>query len=155
MKHFRDPGAFAAFVPEMIAAVERATPVAVRAGGTIIRDEVRRELGTYQQEVGPFAAWPELADATKDDRVRQGFTPNDPGLRSGDMRDSVHVKVEGNHASIGSDDPKLLWFEMGTKRGQPPRHVLGGSAFRMKDRIVEAIGSHIVWALRGLGPRND
>jgi hypothetical protein len=114
----------------------------------LVEAEAKKELGTYQSEGGPFAAWPELADATKDDRVKKGFSENEPGLRTGDMRDSIHHASDHEGASIGSDDDKLVWFELGTSK-QPPRSVLGMAVVHEEKPIVEILGGSVVSALVG------
>ena len=69
---------------------------------TLVEEEAKAEIGTYQDQAGPFIAWPELADSTKEDRTRQGFTENDPGLRSGAMRDSIGTAISTD--GLGSPD---------------------------------------------------
>lgn len=159
MIEFKDIDAFTAHLRGLIPAVEAAGHRGVEAAAEIIRDEAKAELGTYQDQIGPFLAWAELADNTKNDRVRQGYTENDPGLRSGEMRDSITCTARGQEAAIGSNDDKLVWFDQGTDQGasehQPPREVLGGAAFRKGETAVNQIGARIVWALRGLPPGNS
>lgn len=114
----------------------------------IIETEAKAEIGTYQGAAGPFAEWVELADATKDDRAKQGFDENQPGLRRGDMRDSISHAVEGKEAAVGSDDEKMVWFELGTDR-QPPRSVLGTAAVHKGHEAALAVGGSLVTALVG------
>ena len=46
----------------------------------VVEREAKSEIGEYQDStISPFPAWAELADSTKDNRVRLGFTENDPG----------------------------------------------------------------------------
>ncbi len=116
----------------------------------IVENEARSVVGHYQDAVGPFAAWQELADSTKDDRVRQGFTENDPGLRTGEMRDSIQHVSDKENAVIGSDDDKLVWFELGTSK-QPPRSVLGTAVIHKEEAIKAVLGSAVVKALVGPG----
>lgn len=58
-----------------------------------LQKEAREEVGHYQEAAGPFPAWSPLADSTMDDRIRKGFTPDDPGLRTGGMRDSYMARA--------------------------------------------------------------
>ena len=143
-----------AFLASQIPAVEDAVPAGVKAGAEIIRDEIKREMGVYQDEAGPFEAWQELARRTKRERVALGFTENDPLRRSGELAASVGERSEGNRASIGSDDPVAVWQERGTER-IPPRAAIGGSAFRKEHEVVDLIAARVVWAMRGLPRRND
>lgn len=123
---------------------------ALEKAAVVVEKRAKEKVGEYQEQAGPFIAWPELADATKEDRLHRGFTENDPGLRTGEMRDSIEHVVEGNEAQVGSNDDKLVWFELGTVK-QPPRSVLGGAVVDEMDRIGEIVGEHAVAALIGKG----
>lgn len=107
-------------------------------------------IGDYQNAAGPFAGWAELADATKDDRVRRGFSENDPGLRTGAMRDSIGIAVGAREAVVGSNDDHLVWFELGTSK-QPPRSVLGIAAVHKGPQVARILGQGAVKALTGGG----
>lgn len=139
---------FAAHLAVMAAEAAAEEHHLLEKGARIVEDRAKANLGTYQGQAGPFAAWQELADATKEDRVRQGYTPNNPGLRSGDMRDEIGHVVHGHEADIGSNDPKLVYFEEGTIK-QPARHVLGGAAFQSGPEVAEVIGTGMVAVLKG------
>nr|WP_321985331.1 hypothetical protein [uncultured Lichenicoccus sp.] len=139
---------FVEHIAAMTIEIEHETHDALEEAARIVEREAKDAIGTYQDDAGQFAAWAELADATKEDRLRQGYTENDPGLRSGAMRDSIEHVVQGHTAQIGSDDQNLVFFELGTAR-QPPRSVLGGAAYRSGHEVAEVIGSHFVAALVG------
>lgn len=126
---------------------------ALEKAAKVVEKRAKKKIGEYQDQAGPFIAWPELADFTKDDRLRKGFTENDPGLRTGEMRDSIEHVVTGSEAHVGSNDDKLVWFELGTEK-QPPRSVLGGAAVEEMDKIIEIIGESAVAALVGEGVHN-
>ena len=127
--------------------------LALEKAAVVVEKRAKEKVGEYQDAAGPFAGWAELADATKDDRARQGFTENDPGLRTGEMRDSIEHTVTGNEAHVGADDDKLVWFELGTVN-QPPRSVLGGAVADEMDRIIEIVGESAVASLVGEGVLN-
>ncbi|OND79020.1 hypothetical protein AQ938_07000 [Burkholderia pseudomallei] len=96
-----------------------------------IERTAKAEIGQYQPAVGPFDAWAPLAEATKDDRVRNGFPEDEPLLRTGEMRDSISRRVRGLEAEIGSTSDKLVYQELGTANAAhpiPPRPVLGPAA---------------------------
>src|SRR4051794_36413616 len=99
---------------------------ALEQAAVVVEKRAKEKIGEYQDQAGPFIAWPELADATKADRVNQGYPEDEPGLRSGEMRDSIEHVVVDSEAQVGSNDDKLVWFELGTSK-QPPRSVLGGA----------------------------
>jgi len=89
----------------------------------LVQKKAKEAIGTYRYK------WPALADSTQLERERQGYSANEPGLRRGDMRDSIQASVDAARgvARVGSNDDHLVWFELGTKH-QPPRSVLAASA---------------------------
>jgi hypothetical protein len=117
-----------------------------------IEKYAKAKIGEYQPRAGSFSAWEELADSTQEQRVAQGYSENDPGLRSGEMRDSIEHKVIGHEGHVGSDDDHLLWFELGTVK-QPARSVLGGAAFELAPKIAKEIGVEYFAFLSGGGKR--
>lgn len=139
---------FAGFLGEMALDVDVATQHSLTAAAKIVQKQAKAEIGHYQEQMGPFPAWAELADSTKDDRVRKGFTENDPGLRTGEMRESIQNTVGKHEADIGSDDDKLVYFELGTVK-QPPRSVLAGALISKEKDVVRAIGGTFVGKLTG------
>ncbi|QTD88738.1 hypothetical protein [Burkholderia anthina] len=115
-----------------------------------IERTAKSEIGEYQPAVGPFDAWPELADATKEDRVRQGFAENDPLLRTGEMRDSISRRVRGLEAEVGSTSDKLVYQELGTANAAypiPPRPVLGPAAVLAEPMIRRVLIGALVSGL--------
>lgn len=126
---------------------------ALEKAARLVEKRAKEKVGEYQEQAGPFIAWPELAESTKADRVRQGYTEDDPGLRSGEMRVSIEHTVQGPEAQVGSHDDKLVWFELGTSK-QPPRSVLGGAAVESLPRILEIVGESATAALVGKGVHN-
>lgn len=104
----------------------------LEAVGSKIEKDAKEIIGHYQRsDTGPFPEWEELKPSTKQDRVSQGFTPNDPLLRSGELRDSIHHAVRGHSVAVGSDLDIAIYQEMGTAT-IPPRPFLRVAAFRSK-----------------------
>ena len=64
------------------------------------------------------------------------------------MRDSITHTVRDGEAHVGSDDDKLVYFELGTVN-QPPRSVLGGAVVEEMDKIIATVGESAVAALVG------
>jgi hypothetical protein len=116
------------------------------------RKKAKEKIGEYQKAAGPFAAWASLSPATIDDRVYQGYTPDDPLLRTGEMRDSIEHKVIGNEGHVGSDSDIAVWQELGTP-SIPARSFLGGAAFELAPVISREIGVEYVAFLSGGGKR--
>ena len=121
-------------------------PMILEKAAAMVCAEARRVLGTHDYD------WPELKPETIADRVKQGFTPNDPGLRSGAMRDSIEYTIahHGLEAEIGSDDQHLVWFELGTAK-QPPRSVLVAAAQHMGPKIEKMAARAVVAVMAGRG----
>ena len=104
----------------------------LEAVGSKIERDAKEIIGHYQRsDTGPFPEWEELAPSTKADRVSKGFTPNDPLLRTGELRDSIGHEVRGRSVAIGSDLDIAIYQEMGTAT-IPPRPFLRIAAFRSK-----------------------
>lgn len=146
MADFSSFGAFAAH----LLAIKAGESLTLRAGleeaAKIVEATAKEEIGRYQPAIGEFEAWPELADSTKKDRVYQGFTENDPLLRTGALRESIShipelITMDGDsmEATIGSTSDIMVWQELGTKT-IPPRPVLGPAALRNEGKIQEIIG---------------
>ena len=132
---------FAAHLAVMIVHLEEGRHHALEEAAKIVETEAKRVIGTYDY------GWPELADATKDDRVRKGYPENDPLLRDGAMRDSIeHRVVSRNEAHVGSDSDVAVAQELGTDH-IPPRSFLAGAAAHKEKEVVELLGRHSIHAL--------
>jgi len=104
-----------------------------------IEEAAKEEIGVYQPAYGPFEAWAQLAESTKADRVRQGYTEDDPLLRSGELRDSIESEVIGLAAIVGTKSQIGFWQEVGTEN-IPPRPFIGPAYVRKIDPLIESIG---------------
>lgn len=126
----------------------------VEEGAAEVLHSVREIIGHYQtSSLGPYPAWEPLAPWTVADRTEQGYSPNDPGLRDGTMRDSYKMHVAGVRAYVGSDDIRAVWFEEGTgpsPRGgpQPPRLVLTLAAWRDSGKVFELAYGQVTAAIK-------
>jgi phage gpG-like protein len=135
------------------ARLEEATHKGLERAAIIVEKEAKRLIGHDENPAaGPFPAWQELADSTKEEKERLGYfgvvSEYDSLLRTGEMRDSIEHKVEGHEAAVGSNDDKAVWQELGTDK-IPPRSFLGAGAFRKEDAVHEVLGSAVVVALVG------
>jgi hypothetical protein len=115
----------------------------LKRAAEMIRDEAKRVIGTYDY------GWRELAPATIADRVRQGYAPDQPLLRSGAMRESIEYTIiePGKEAEIGSNDPIAVFQELGTAT-IPPRSFLLAAALHELPRIQELAGQQAVKVFR-------
>jgi hypothetical protein len=108
-----------------------------------IEAEAKSELGNYQPATGPFDAWDPLAESTKADRVRQGYSEDDPLERSGELRESIEHEVVGLAAIIGTKSKVGYWQEVGTPK-MSPRSFMGPAYIRKLERLHEEIGRCIM-----------
>lgn len=147
-RHFESLESFALHLLER----EVATAVAIHEGleRVLARIEktARDEFGNYQPSTGPFPEWAELADATKEDRLRQGYTENDPLLRSGELMESSSHEVHGLEGVAGSTDPRMVYLEFGTSK-MPPRPVWGPALVKNHKAIQMMLGAAVVEGLVG------
>lgn len=113
-----------------------------------VEKRAKGKLGNYQNGNGMHDAWPELAESTKVDRVRKGFTENDPLLRTGGLRDSIKHQTKGLTAVIGTDSDVAVWQELGTAK-IPPRPFLGAALYEELDNIKKIVGHATVSGIVG------
>jgi len=130
----------------MAVAVTIAEHKGLEAAAKIVETEAKSEFGKYQGAIGGYAKWEELAEATKDDRTRKGYTPDDPLLRSGGLRDSISHETRALEAVIGSDSDLMVFHELGTKN-MPPRAVLGPALLRKEDEVVKKLVDYTAVAM--------
>lgn len=147
----REFGSFGAFAAHLLE-IHLAEAVAVHHGLELVGKHVEKtakdEIGFYQQEVGPFPAWEELADSTEAEKSRLGFETGAPLLRTGDLRESIGHEVDKLSAVIGSTSDVMVYQEIGTPT-IPPRPVLGPSVLHNKEKIEEILGAAVVSGLIG------
>jgi hypothetical protein len=72
---------------------EKSDEDALKKACEMIRDEAKRVIGTYDY------GWPPLAPATIPDRTRLGYAPDEPLLRTGELREA------GKLGEVFTDDP--------------------------------------------------
>lgn len=108
-----------------------------------VEDTAKAEFGVYQPATGGFPAWPELADSTQDERVKAGYSADEPLLRSGETQASISHEVEGLEAVVGSTSDVMVFHEFGTSK-MPARPVIGPAAFRNRDWIQRLAAAAVV-----------
>ena len=140
---FAEWGAFVGTVPGALTAE---LDDALHLIGNDVAADARNRMGVYQGNVGPFAYWDPLTERTMTERVELGFTPNDPLLRSGELRDSIDFSVSGPSVSVGSPLEKAADMENGVpNRNVPARPFIGPAMYNQSDanrkRIMDALRS--------------
>lgn len=150
MKTFGSITEFVNHIPKIAAAEELAIRRGLSKCIEVVAREARSEFGTYQDQTGPFIAWPELADSTKADRERKGYSEDEPLLRTGETRDSIGTAIStgGLEAQAGSNSDVLLYQELGTVH-MPPRSTLGIAMAKKLPEIKKILGASLVAGLVG------
>ena len=152
MRNFAGPGAFAAFLTSTMSRDERNRREAMDQAARLVQDEAKKMIGTYQPAYPPFQAWAPLAPSTIADKTAKGYAPPDnPLLRTGDLRRSIQRSVGKDEASIGSNADVAVWQELGTSR-IPPRSFLGAAAAKNADKVADILGGGATAALTGDSP---
>jgi len=121
--------------------------IALLVGG-MVAERARQMLGTYQTGMGMYPAWPALSAITKADRLRRGYSANEPLLRTGAMRESIHSSqpfytFEGVTFIVGymaqyPGSRYAVYHETGTI-DMPARPVLGPAAFSVSNELAPYI----------------
>jgi hypothetical protein len=135
---------FAAHLKDVSDDIEERNKEALRKACDMVRDEAKRLIGTYDA-----GDWAQLMKATQKERVRLGYPPNEPLLRSGALRDSIvsEILIEGHWGQVGSDNPVARWMELGTST-VPPRSFLMTAYLRKEQEIADLFGDQVVLAFR-------
>ncbi len=147
-REFQDLGSFVTHLAALNVAVAAAEGRALEKVAVIIESDAKRQIGHYQDAVGPFQDWAPLAESTEAEKARLGYPQDAPLLRTGELRDSIEHEVHGGEAIVGSKQDKAAWQEFGTD-SIPPRPFIGPAAFRNKDKIEKVLGAAVVEGLFG------
>lgn len=116
----------------------------------MIADRAKEVIGTYSY------SWPQLAPATQTSRTQLGFPPNEPLLRSGELRDSIEWVVDrgasflpsrtsdsfferGHHGYVGSNNMKAVWNFLGTPT-IPARDPILDATMQLMPQIEQHFG---------------
>jgi phage gpG-like protein len=122
---------FAAFATARAIEMHKAGHGALEEAAKIVEVEAKSVLGTDGYN------WPALSPNTK--KTMPGML-----LETGELRDSIeHTVVSNSEASVGSNNDKAVWHELGTAK-IPARSFLAGAAIAKRDEVGHAIGAHIM-----------
>jgi phage gpG-like protein len=114
-------------------------PAIVRKACQLVYDEARRVIGEG------YDFWPALAPATLAHKML-----NTPLLESGELRASIEWQAHGLEGSVGSNNDRAVWHELGTAR-IPARSFLAGAAQRMGPQIEKMAGRAVMAVIAGRG----
>lgn len=132
---------------ELAIALEEAAVIEIEArhaiagaASVILHDKV---LETF----GDATKLATLAPATQEDRLQQGYSPNDPLYRDGTLlRDAVEREHEGATAGVGSAEPIQRDHEFGyinarTGNPVPPRPVFKIAMQESREKVLAIVGA--------------
>lgn len=140
------------------AELEAAYEVAMEASAILVEATAKAEIGHYQrEEMGPFEEWAELKDATKqahvqaivDGEAAPDAGENTPLLVKGDLRDSIKHESGARQFVVGSESEIMVYQELGTPEGIPPRPVLGPALYRDSEEVANLIGQAVEDTIAG------
>lgn len=149
MREFDSCAEFARYLTRLAANGAAVEHRAAKAAGKLIQAEAQHRIGEYQDGIGPFNAWSNLAEATVQDRLSKGYTPDDPLLREGDLRASIAVTAQAETVVVGSPSEIALYQDVGTDT-IPPRPFMGPAAIASKQAVAEEIAHHLLKWLSGV-----
>ena len=165
MREFASISEFNAYLDTRVAAIERGFLGVFSRIGAIMRTEARDRLGLYHAQEGPFPAWRQLAPSTQSSRESMGYTPNEPLLRDGTLRDAITslptpfaVAVGVRRGETDSNGTLLgdiaMWQEFGAARlgiaWIPPRPFLGPSLYATIQETIPMLAESAVARLTGV-----
>lgn len=115
--------------------VEHSAATSMGKACQLLEDSAKHAIGTYEFD------WPQLADATQEQRVSLGFSANEPLLRTGELKNSIEHKVssDGKDGWVGTDVPYAKYHEFGTSK-IPARPFLGGALAQNEEKIKDIFG---------------
>jgi len=161
VKEFKTLAGFAAHLTKLASFGNEVADGIAEEAGAVIRDDAKAKLGSYQGAVGPFVGWAPLAQMTMEERAKNGFTPNDPLLASGQLRDAIESSLIPGGAQVGVphgphkepngtvEDVGEIALKMELGGAGPPRPFLGPAAFESKPKINKLAGRAVVAWLVG------
>lgn len=158
MKRFKSFSAFARAIEKAATELEAAYAATMEAGAVLVEATAKAEIGHYQREdMGPFAQWEELKDATQKAHARAmargeaapDANENSPLLVSGELRDTIKHESTARQFVVGSESEIMVYQELGTPEGIPPRPVLGPAMYRNAETIANMIGKAVEKTIAG------
>jgi hypothetical protein len=158
MKTYKSFGAFARAMERAAAELEVAYAASMEASALIVQASAVAEFGQYQrEEMGDFTPWAELKDATKQQHIQAivdgeaapDAGENTPLLVKGGLRESIKHETGPKEFVVGSESAIMVYQELGTPEGIPPRPVLGTALYRDTEVVLNLVGQAVEDTLAG------
>ena len=145
MRSFDSFGSFAEHLVVVAGTTKIALHEGIKKSVALIEKTAKAEIGvyqdavgTFQNDIGVFPAWEQLAESTERQKEAMGYPLDSPLLASGEFRDTIDGKAIGLNGVVGSNDQRGVWFEQGTVH-MPPRPVFGPAAVRCEDKVLRIL----------------
>mgnify|MGYP001599817383 CR=1 FL=1 len=158
VKTYKSFGALARAFERALVELQPAYAAAMESGALLVEAAAKAEFGHYQREnMGELTPWAELKDATKqahiqaivDGEAAPDAGENTPELVTGELRASIKHESTAKSFAVGSESEIMVWQELGTPEGLPPRPVLGTAMYRSEEAVVDLIGQAVVNTITG------
>ena len=153
MKSYQSFGALARALERVSLKLPDSLGAAMEAAAVLVQETAKAEIGTYQAaDMGPFTSWAPLKESTVKEKRTLGYADDEndnPLLRTGEMRDSITHQANPLEFCVGSPSEILVYQELGTSRGIPPRPVLAPALYRSTPAILKLIGKAVETNLAG------
>lgn len=147
MKEFNDLATFIQHFATLEVAVQRSAERGLDQAAALVEKTAKAEIGHYQPAVGPFEAWPQLADSTLAHHAAMGVGDT-PLLVTGELYGSIQREIAGNEAVIGTTMEIGAYQEFGTEK-IPPRPFMGPAAYVNREKIEQIMARSAVAGLLG------
>jgi hypothetical protein len=138
--------------------LEAAYAASMEAGALVVDAAAKVEFGHYQREdMGELTQWAELKDATKqthiqaivDGEAAADAGENTPLLVKGDLRESIQQEAGPKEFAVGSESEIMVYQELGTPEGIPPRPVLATALYRNAEVVANLVGQAVEETIAG------
>lgn len=147
MKEFGDIGSFITHMAVIEVAVHEQIHHGLEEAAQLIEKTAKEAIGHYQEAMGPFPAWDQLAPSTLAYHASMGVGDS-PLIVTGELYASIQHETDGSEAVIGSKMDIAGYQEFGTEK-IPPRPFMGPAVFTNKAKIEHIMAKGLVSALVG------
>jgi hypothetical protein len=142
--NFANTAAFVAHLAGLAQGIEDMQHHLLEVACKAVEKEAKSEIGHYQDAAGPYPAWDELKAST----IERKSGLEQPLIREGELRDSIHHSTDGHIGTVGSDDDAAVYQELGT-HNMAPRSFLAGALYRLAPHLVTMVGYEYTKFLAG------